>query len=424
MPRIVVPIPWTEQPHGAEGVDWSNPLTQGLRDFSSLGSAQRRNVARNNFLSSNGAVKSDSRGPIITTDATAYSVPGGYSALPITVIVGFARLGTPTNGNHALWISKDDITGNGGLYFRYEDAGTLAVLKSQTAAIGSGAFTVKQDGSLLAVTIDSGNYTLYGDGGLVASGTHAQTFTSTTPVIGSESSEALEDHPNGIFYFHAVWGRVLSADEIKRISDNPWQLYQDEEFPVWFTAGGASGTMAAILGAFSANITGSTTIVGSITNTLDNNIGNLQGTAGSVSGSIAQTLENDTSNIAGTTSILGTISNVLNGDTSNIAGTTSIIGSITKTLENDVANFQGDAGSTSGVITATAQNDTASMAGQTTITGTLSASAEGATSNITGTTTILGQISSSISNFISSIFGTSGSPSLVARLLTLLGVGP
>lgn len=233
-------IPWVTQPQGAANVDWGNPLTRGLRDLSSLGGSQRRNVARNNFLSSNGTVNSDPRGPIITTDATAYSVPGGYAALPITVVIGFVRLGAPTAGNHALWISKDDITGNGGLYFRYEDAGTLAVLKSQTAAVGSGVFTVKPGGSLLAVTVDSGNFALYGDGALVASGAHAQTFTSVTPVIGSESSNAAEDHPNGIFYFHAVWGRVLSANEIKRISDNPWQLYAPRKRQIYASVSNAT----------------------------------------------------------------------------------------------------------------------------------------------------------------------------------------
>lgn len=243
MPIITRLFPHLIQPQYPVRVDQGNPLTKGLQDVAVLGNTLRWNAARNTFLSSNGTVNSDPRGPIITTDATAYSVPGGYAVPPITVVVGFIRLGAPTSGNHALWISKDDITGNGGLYFRYEDAGTLAVLKSQTAVVGSGAFTVKPGGSLLAVTVDSGNFALYGDGGLVASGTHAQTFTSATPAIGSESSEAAENHPNGIFYFHAVWDRVLSAAEFKRLSDNPWQIFEPRKQEIYVSVASGGTTL-------------------------------------------------------------------------------------------------------------------------------------------------------------------------------------
>ena len=241
MSKINRLIPWVTQPNGVTGVDWGNPLTKGLRDLSSLGGSQRRNVARNNFLSSNGTVNSDPRGPIITTDATAYSVPGGYAVLPITVIVGFIRLGAPTNAQHALWVSHDTLYGGDGLYLRYQDAGTLEVLKSQVAMIGSGTFTVKPQGSLLGLTIDAGNYVLYGDGALIGSGTHAQTFTSGTPVLGSEGSDpTLSGHPNGIFYFHATWDRVLSANEIKRISDNPWQLYAPRKRQIYASVSNAT----------------------------------------------------------------------------------------------------------------------------------------------------------------------------------------
>lgn len=404
MPYVNVPIPWTEQPHGTEGIDWGNPLTQGLRDLTSLGSAQRRNVARNNFLLSNGTVNSDSRGPIITTDATAYSVLDGYAVLPITVIVGFVWLGAPTNGAHALWVSHDTLYGQDGLYLRYQDAGTLEVLKSQVALIGSGSFTVKPEGSLLGVTIDAGNYALYGDGALIGSGTHAQTFTSGTPVLGSEGSDpTLSGHPNGIFYFQAVWDRVLSADEIKRISANPWQLHLDEEFPVWFgAAAGVSGTLAAALAAFTSSITGNTTIVGSM----------------------AQTAANAVSAFTGSTTVTGTIAKTLGNDVAAFTGNTAITGTIAKTLTNDVGDLQGSAGAgTSGTIAVTTQNNAPNMTGTTSIVGTMNASTENATSNATGSTTILGQMAASVSNFISGMYGSSGVQSLVNRLLTLLGVG-
>lgn len=351
MSKLNRPIPWVTPPQGAAYVDWGNPLTKGLRDLSLFN--QRRNVVRNAFLSSNGTNNSDPRGPIITTDATAYSVPGGYAALPITVIIGFVRLGSPTNSNHALWISKDDITGNSGLYFRYEDAGTLAVIKSQTAAVGSGAFTVKPGGSLLALTIDSGNYALYGDGGLVASGTHAQTFTSVTPVIGSESSEALEDHPNGIFYFHAVWDRVLSAGEIKRISDNPWQLYAPRKRQIYVSAasGGISGTLSQTLGDASASSTGTVKIAGTT----------------------SSTLSAATSSATGTLAIVGSASPTLGAITSAATGTVAIVGTLSKTL--DAATL-----AATGVLTAPG-------------TGVVNQSLATATLSATGTVAIVGSAS-------------------------------
>lgn len=303
------------QPQQSTGIDWSNPLTKGLRDLSLLGGLQRYNAARKTFLSSNGTVDSDPRGPKITTDGTAYAVPGGYAVLPITVIIGFARLGAPTSGNHALWISKDDTTGNGGLYFRYEDAGTLAVLKSQTAAVGSGAFTVKPGGSLLAATVDSGNFALYGDGGLVASGTHAQTFVSDTSVIGSESSNAAEDHPNGIFYFHAVWDRALSADEIKRLSANPWQIFRPRKREIYLVAAASGAADANSAGV--ATVTGvSGAIAGS--DGVSVGVGAAPGISGVIAGSVASS--------AGTSTAQADTSGTIAEATASSAGTSTASG--------------------------------------------------------------------------------------------------
>lgn len=226
MPGVIErKFPWLIQPQYPVGIDWTNPLSNGLQDAHVLANGLGFNAVKNTFLSSNGTRNFEPRGAIITTDATAYAIPGGYSAFPISILVGMIRLGAPTSGNHALWLSKDQAP-SGGLYFRYQDAGTLALIKSQVALIGSAAFTIKSGGSLMGAAVDATSYAVYGDGALLTSGTHAQAPLFGTPQLGSEGDNSSWDHPNGVFYFQATWNRLLSAAEFKGLSANPWQIFQ------------------------------------------------------------------------------------------------------------------------------------------------------------------------------------------------------
>lgn len=226
---------------------------------------------------------------------------------------------------------------------------------------------------VLCVTVDASGARFFDNSGFA--GTEAGAAFTLLDVACSVVASARSK-----VYGGAVFNRALSDASARSLQSNPWQLFADEEVPVWFAAaGGVSGTIAATLAGFTSSIAGNTTIVGSM----------------------AQTLANSVSAFTGSTTVTGTIA---------------------KTLDNDVGNLVGNTGAT-GTIAVTAQNDTSSITGSTSIVGSMTAITENATSSATGSTTILGTIGSTISNFIAAMYGSSGAETIVAKLRAMIGVG-
>lgn len=179
----------------------------------------------------------------------------GYSAVPITVVIEFNPLGTPAVANHALWCSRSGSAGSGGLYFRYDPAGNLQLLKSQVAQIVSTAFSPKSNGSIVAFTYDGTNYKIAADGVLLASGVGAQSCTFGQASIGAEGGAASlgGDVGNSAFRSLFVSPRVLSDSELVEATLNPHRKYL-ESFRNWiippnngitFDAAANSGYQAA-----------------------------------------------------------------------------------------------------------------------------------------------------------------------------------
>lgn len=408
MPNVIVRRPRTEQPQGpvplrkelyenllgyfpnSENDLPTYPLTfagnaaYGVTEF---GRATKFDGA-GDYTSAGDAFYSDEYTILVTVNANL------LNADPKGIIIK-RNLGTSASTNE-IWLTATSTTIE---MYAWQSGGTrILTLQSSLVPVAGQTYTIGLD-----IPPGSGTAYMYINGALVASASKTGIIvdSATDLQFGCMGSGVAARYWNGYIGPAAFWSKRLPNTQ--DLTANPWAILEDEKFPVWFSATtGVSGTIAVTLEAFTSSIAGTTTIVGSM----------------------ASTVADATSAITGTTSVTGSIAKTLENDVGNFQGTTAIVGSIAKTLENDVGNFQGSTGSTSGTIAVTTENNVANMAGTTAVVGNLNASTENATSNITGTTTILGQISSSISNFISSIFGTSGSPSLVARLLSLLGVGP
>lgn len=255
------------------------------------------------------------------------------------------------------------------------------------------------------VTKGSASRTIYADGvGNENTTNYANSFTAANDCrICGDAVDPASFYNGGVFYI-ALWGRSLSAEEIKELSKNPWQIFRPQKRVLYFdvaNGGGVTGTISATWENFTSSITGTTTVVGAISQTLSNFTSSIDGYP-VTTGTIAQTLENYTSTISGSPIDSGTISQTLEDYTSNISGS---IGSVV-----------------SGTIAVTLENFTQSAQGTTTVIGNMAVNLNDFTSAITGTTTVIGTSNISLDPFIMTANGYPGDVVLI-RIRTLVGAG-
>lgn len=99
--------------------------------------------------------------------------------------------------------------------------------------------------------------------------------------------------------------------------------------------------MAVTPGGFEPSLTGTTTVTGSISNTLSEFSSGINGTT-TVDGSVSSVLDAFSPSIQGTTTVSGSVSNTLDSFTSNITGLVGgIDGAISVSLGSFVSNITG-----------------------------------------------------------------------------------
>lgn len=196
-----------------------------------------------------------------------------------------------------------------------------------------------------------------------------------------------------------IFDRVLTADEVKSLYQNHWQVLRRPQTPVLVSApaaGGATGTIAVTLAAFTSAITGTTT----------------------VTGSAAPTLAAFTSAITGTVTVPGTIAVTLADHTSSMSGTPTVPGTIAATLDDSTSSISGSVGNAvSGTIAATLAAFTSAITGTTSVVGTLAAVLSAFTSAVQGTTTVVGSMAATLANFTADMYGAVASSSVIRRVL-------
>jgi hypothetical protein len=247
MPRLLTPQRWTSQPQYPVGVDWSNPVTQGLEfltDSELVDLFTKVRPAVSGATPPAKAISNMGRGYSFSGSglATGYLDYGALVASNLMTAAGTMAFlinianvsvaqciaGKSDNNNDGGWIIE--CNANGSLRSKIISVNINAIIDSAAGSLVSnkwhfialtfdGVFPVS---SGLNLWIDGKNTTSVGDVGVgVTSSNAADPFYIGTQTYQDSRTRDL----NGIVSFGAGWRRCLSASEIVSLSANPWQLF-------------------------------------------------------------------------------------------------------------------------------------------------------------------------------------------------------
>lgn len=267
MPKIIIPHRWTRQPPGPVEIDWSNPLTRGLRFAISNGVEW---VSKSIGSQSGAAktVRSGGTGPQLTTTTGAITFDTGVASgmlneiclLQYGVIDSIAADATSvskcaTNGATATPFDYG-ITGPSGAlkigrantgYRVWRSAATITAGKDFVGVVNQSANIASTPGFYINGVFDTGTATsIYG-----GSGSGAATEGGTLKALNR--GDAVPYWNGGTVYLTCGWARALSNDEIRSVSDNPWQIFKPINRKIFFGVGGSGPTytLTAAPGSFS-----------------------------------------------------------------------------------------------------------------------------------------------------------------------------
>ena len=247
------------QPPGPVEVDWGNPLARGLVYVDPLFLAQNRLTGRNDIVvgtklttSTHGLMRGF--GPTVgagSGDSIETTLNTNYSQKTI-----FARV-------------RRDGLGGGNLGRLFDKRVSSAEVESCLTTFSPANYlqygVVFSGGSRLTYwpLPDAGktiSFVLTGDSTNTNGATAAQAFydgvlqtvassTSTSGtantntdnyVVGNRKNDNARNF-DGLISDFMVWNRILTADEIREVSANPWQLFKPVTRRVYFDVGGSSG---------------------------------------------------------------------------------------------------------------------------------------------------------------------------------------
>ena len=259
-------MPWIErvrdsQPLDARvGVDWSNPITRGLRvllngsdnqvaPWTIIGGASRSLDKTGISRLVNGSNQALST-PLDLTNTKAVTVvslmtPVGYFS-PYNMFWEFTADGNAVNGGFALYSNNSsariDIGCNGG--------GTDAANYSPRFATGvpvSLAATydhTKPNGQQIGLFTNGDPTAVTVSGSLGGSGS----FGNSTLYLGARTASTLWAYNQ--YTFFVLFDCRKTDAEIKSLYDNPWQVFEKERIWVPVAAGGDTYTLTADSGSF------------------------------------------------------------------------------------------------------------------------------------------------------------------------------
>lgn len=230
MAFVKVKIPRTSQPQDTCGIDWSNSITKGLAAV---------------YYGQDLALSATSFTPLVAmADGLGTSNNATYPA-PVIPTTGVTIFGIGTygaiNNNTFLNLSTTSSTGIG---FRNNSTSVRLLVyrtgSAVTAAVSSKTITAGQR-IVLAGTHDGAVQRLYEDGVQTAELANTNPVAyGPTPLLKIGSSFATGSF-SGTTPLIAYFDRVLSAAEIKSLSDNPWQIFEPEELTIWIPDDAGTG---------------------------------------------------------------------------------------------------------------------------------------------------------------------------------------
>lgn len=386
-------IPWTSQPQYPVEIDWSNPLASRC-----LGVYL---PANNNSRSGNPSRTVSSFGigdTFLRTSSQHITIP---LTSPISLTSSGATLIGIFNSTNIAAAQCAFALTDGGSHFSVLPRGDIAGDPISVASWNTSGSSFRQFigpsyasgvNYVIAITTDTaGNFDIYRDG-VLQSGSY--TNGGTIPSVSMTKLEIGASNGTGDFLSGSVFSVLafkgrLNQQEIKVLSDNPWQIFKSQSRRIWVagTSSGSTGTVAVTNANDTSSASGATT----------------------VTGSVAKSNANDTSAASGTTTITGSLARTNVNDTSAASGTTTVTGTLATTNANDTVSASGSVGnSITGTVAYTNANDTLSASGTTTIVGTVSRTNANDTSTANGTTTVIGTVSYTNANDTVTASGIAG----------------
>lgn len=200
---------------------------------------------------------------------------------------------------------------------------------------------------------------------------YSGTTGSTKPLVLARNSSGGGVNTNAVFVAFSTWMRALNAGEVLALYDNPWQLFESDNDPVFSSlAGGGTnttGTLSSTLDTVTLVSVGVVTRSGTLAVTLD--AAALVGIGGvATAGALAVTLDAATLSGAGTVAVGtnrdGSLAAILGTATLASIGAVTRSGTLAVTLDNTTLAGIGTAGQAiTGTLAITLGNVTLSGVG-------------------------------------------------------------
>lgn len=356
--------PWDSQPQEGTGVDWGNPLTQGLIYAVNFAEGLNpTNAARNNrgVATISGTV---SRSPGSLGNAAV----GSNGLISLTDPLDILRINTgpvthiaicqisAVDSNYGGVFAVSDASGNTTFSVQRDASGpNLLLTRGNSQITASSPITVSDiiasSGWALA-SADSANgsaieiNTLNKAGSTTLSGSPGtQAGAGVRCVFFGERAASTSFGSDGKYYAHFAWNRFLSLAERLEVLANPWQLFAPRSIwvPVSTAGGSVTGTSATTNANDTSTASGTTTVVGTSATTNANDTATASGTVGGA--------------------VTGTSSTTNANDAAAASGTTTVTGTAAYSNANDASTASGWAGTVSGTAAVTNANDTAQASG-------------------------------------------------------------
>ena len=257
---LILERPWTRQPQGVVGVDWSNPLTSALCVAVHGADRYLQNKNGRKIWTTNGTTKTaTARGialqchlsqtnlewasyePIVTADGIGLNnftlmvcanPAAGSGAVQHLIAQKNDAGGAPysqcfisSNADNTNTYSSGGVTF--GTYGK-EPGGVTSSSMVSKASVCDGNFHVFA-GVRRFTSGSNSDHILYVDGVVGATSNLVNRDLIETPTrylaIGSRGNGTTESFNDKIVFAYA-WNRALSDAEVAQVSENPWQLFQ------------------------------------------------------------------------------------------------------------------------------------------------------------------------------------------------------
>jgi hypothetical protein len=261
VPAIRRSIPWTSKPPVGPGLNWSNPLTNGLLAFFPCNEGGGLPVdlctgLKLGLVSATPSWGQDQNGSIFITSTSscgAYVATPTYLQIqpPLTLVWSGNTIGAPGNNSVIFGVTYSNALTNpyGGYYISAPSGTTYAVTfaRSPATTYNLVSSAISNGPTWFAATLASSSQAIYMNNPWVANATAAQTITSLNYAANSElclgQSTFMAVNSNTSHSYGLIYNRILTPSELQLLySNGPWGMIA----PAKGRRRGASSTTALV----------------------------------------------------------------------------------------------------------------------------------------------------------------------------------